>query len=41
MGEVPTYQERQKGRAQYRECREEMAAGYVEGNNMTQHGRAA
>ena len=40
-GEGPTYQERQKGRVQCREYGEEMAAGYVAGHTMTQHGRAA
>ena len=39
-GEGPTYQERQKGRVQFKDCREDIAAGYLEGHKMTQHGRA-
>ena len=39
MGEAPTYRERQKGQVQCRECGEEMAAGYVTGHMMTQHGQ--
>ena len=39
-GEGPTYQERQKGRVQCRECGEDMAAVSLVGHNMTQHGRA-
>ena len=37
MGEVPTYRECQKGRVNFRECREEMAAGSMASNMMTQH----
>ena len=40
-GEGTTYQERQKGRMQCRECGEEIVAGSLAGNSMTQHGRAA
>ena len=40
-GEVTSYRERQKGRFQCRECGEEMAAGYLVGHRMTQHGQAA
>ena len=40
-GEVPTYQEVQKGRVQCRECGEEMTAGYLAGEKMTHNGRAA
>ena len=40
MGERPTYQERQKGQVQCREYGEEMAAGYLAGHRITQHGRA-
>ena len=39
-GEGPTYRDQQKVRVQLRECREEMAAGYVAGNKMNHHGRA-
>ena len=41
MGEALTNRERQKGRVQFRECREEMAAGSVAGHTMTQHERLA
>ena len=40
-GEGPTYREQQKGRVQCGECGEEMEAGSVTGQNMTQHGGAA
>ena len=40
-GEGPSYQEQQKGRVHRRECRDEMAAGYLAGHRMTQHGLAA
>ena len=40
-GEGPYYQDRQKVRAQCRECREEMASGLMVGHIKKQHGRAA
>ena len=39
--EGPTYWERQRGRVQCRECKEEMAEGSLAGHKMTQHGQAA
>ena len=39
IGDGSSYQERQKGRVQCRECGEEMAAGSLVGHIMTQHGQ--
>ena len=39
-GQGPSYRGIQKGKVQCRECGEEMAAGYLAGHGMTQHGRA-
>ena len=41
MGEGPSYRERQKGRVQCKECREEKAIGSVVGHMRTQHGKEA
>ena len=41
MVEGHSYRERQKGQVKCRECGEEMAAGSLAGNRMTQHGQAA
>ena len=40
-GEGPAYRERQKGRVQCRECREEMTSTSLAGHKITQHGKAA
>ena len=39
-GEGPSYQERQRGRVQCKECGEEMAFGSLAGHMRTQHARA-
>ena len=39
-GEGPSYQERQKGWVQCRDCGEDTSVGSLEGHMMTQHGRA-
>ena len=39
MGEGPSYQERQMGRVQCKECGEEMALGFPAGHMQTNYGR--
>ena len=40
-GAGPSYRERQRGRVQCTECREEMALGSLAGHMQTQHGKEA
>ena len=40
MGEVPTYQEQEKGLIQFMECGGDMVVGSVVGHKMTHHVRA-